>query len=101
MAERIDRQKEQDTRICRKTLGMISALLIASLLDGCGDSKQRRMMDSRVKQYPADVASVSGISQHEPWGQLIDGPGAVFGFKKALASTFQLKLEIAWAFGEK
>jgi hypothetical protein len=39
-----------------KNLGMISALLIAGLLYGCGDSKDTRMVDFRVKDYPADVA---------------------------------------------
>jgi phosphoglycerol transferase len=82
-----------------KNLGMISAFLIAGLLYGCGDSKETRMVDFRVKDYPADVASVSGISGHEPAGRWTDGASAVVQFKKALPSTFQLKLQTFAAFG--
>jgi len=82
-----------------KNLGMISALLIVGLLYGCGDSKQTLMVDFRVKDYPADVASVSGISGHEPWGRWTDGARAVLQFKKTLPSTFQLKLQTTGAFG--
>jgi phosphoglycerol transferase len=80
-------------------LSMISALLIAGLLYGCGDSKQTRMVDFREKNYPADVASVSGISGPEPWGRWTDGARAVLQFKKTLPSTFQLKLQTNVAFG--
>jgi phosphoglycerol transferase len=80
-------------------IGMISALLIAGLLYGCGDSKQTRMVDFRQKDYPADVTSVSGISIHEPWGRWTDGARAVLQFKKTLPSTFQMKLQTAWVFG--
>ena len=80
-----------------KNLGM--TLLIAGLLYGCGDSKQTRMVDFREPSYPADVASVSGISKHEPWGRWTDGALAVVQFKKTLPSTFQLKLQTTEAFG--
>jgi phosphoglycerol transferase len=82
-----------------KSIGMILALLTAGLLYGCGDSKETRMVDFRVKDYPADVASVSGISGHETAGRWTDGPRAVVQFKKPLPSTFQLKLQTFAAFG--
>ena len=82
-----------------KTLGMIWALFLAGLLYGCGDSKQTRMVDFRQETYPADVVSVSGFSLHEPWGRWTDGDRAVLQFKTQLPSTFQLKLQTAWAFG--
>jgi phosphoglycerol transferase len=82
-----------------KNVGMISALLIAGLLCGCGDAKQTLMVDFREQNYPADVASVSGISSHEPWGRWTDGAQAVLQFKKTLPSTFQLKLQTTGAFG--
>jgi phosphoglycerol transferase len=82
-----------------KNLGMISALLIAGLLYGCSDSKETRVVDFRVKDYPADVAGVSGIGAHEPWGRWTVGARAVLQFKKRLPSTFQLKLQPAGAFG--
>ena len=81
------------------TLGMMSALLIAGLLCGCGDSTQTHLVDFRQKTYSADVASVSGISHHEPWGRWTDGDRAVLQFRKPLPSTFQLKLQTASAFG--
>ena len=80
------------------TLGMMSALLIAGLLCGCGDSTQTHVVDFRQKTYSADVASVSGISHHEPWGRWTDGDRAVLQFRKPLPSTFQLKLQTASAF---
>ena len=80
-------------------LSMILALLIVSLLYGCGDSRETRMVDFRVKDYPADVASVSGIGDHESWGRWTVGDRAVLQFKKALPSTFQLKLQVTGAFG--
>ncbi len=92
-------QEEQDTNMYLKNLGMISALLIVGLLYGCGDSKQTRMVDFREKNYPADVASVSGISGHEPWGRWTDGARAVLQFKETLPSTFQLKLQTTGALG--
>ena len=82
-----------------KHLRMISALLIVGLLYGCGDSKQTRTVDFRDKNYPADVASVSGISGHESWGRWTDGAHVVLQFKKTLPSTFQLKLQTTGAFG--
>jgi phosphoglycerol transferase len=82
-----------------KNLGMISALLIVGLLYGCGDSKQTRMVDFRVKDYPADVASVSGFGDHEPGGRWTVEARAVLQFKKTLPSTFQLKLQTFSAFG--
>jgi phosphoglycerol transferase len=92
-------QEEQETRMYLTRLGMISALLIVGLLYGCGDSKQTRMVDFREKSYPADVASVSGISDHEPWGRWTVGARAVLQFKKTLPSTFQLTLQTKEAFG--
>jgi len=92
-------QEEQDTSMYLTSLGMISALLIAGLLYGCGDSKQTRMVDFREKNYPPDVARVSGIWDHEPWGRWTVGARAVLQFKKALPSTFQLKLQTIEAFG--
>jgi len=92
-------QEEQDTKMSLTKLGMISALLIASLLSGCGGSKETSVVDFRVKDYPADVASVSGISGQEPAGRWTDGPNAVVQFKKALPSTFQLKVQTFFAFG--
>ncbi len=80
-------------------LGMISALLIAGLLYGCGDSKQTRMVDFREKNYPAAVASVSGFGEHEPGGRWTVEARAVLQFKKALPATFQLKLQTFAAFG--
>ena len=80
-------------------LGMISVLLIAGLLYGCGDSQQTGKVDFREKNYPADVASVSGISGPEPWGRWTDGARAVLQFKKTLPSRFQLKLQTTGAFG--
>jgi phosphoglycerol transferase len=82
-----------------KNLGMISALLIASLLYGCGGSTDTRMVDFRSKDYPADVARVSGISGQEPAGRWTDGPIAVVQFKKTLPAAFQLKLQTFFAFG--
>ena len=82
-----------------KTLGMISALLIAGLLYGCGDSKQTRMVDFREKNYPADVPSVSGFGDHEPGGRSTVEAWAVLQFKKTLPSTFQLTLQTKEAFG--
>jgi phosphoglycerol transferase len=78
---------------------MVSALLIASLLYGCGGSKETNMIDFRVKDYPTHVASVSGISGQEPAGRWTDGPTAVIHFKKTLPPTFQLKLQTFFAFG--
>src|SRR5574342_1071079 len=91
--------EEQHTGMYLTKVGMLSALLIASLLYGCGDSRQTRMVDFRQKDYPADVASVSGISYHEPWGRWTDGDRAVVQFKRPLPSTFQLKLQTRLAFG--
>jgi phosphoglycerol transferase len=82
-----------------KNLGMISVLLIAGLLYGCGDSKQTRVVDFREKNYRADVASVSGIGGYESWGRWTVEARAVVQFKKALPSTFQLKLQTTGAFG--
>jgi phosphoglycerol transferase len=82
-----------------KCLGVISLLLIAGLLYGCGDSKQPRIVDFREKNYPADVLSVSGISGHEPGGRWTIGDRAVVRFTKPLPSAFQLKLQIFRAFG--
>ena len=93
------KQEEQGMKMYLTNLGMISALLIAGLLYGCGDSKQTLMVDFRVKDYPADVASVSGISGPEAVGRWTDGASAVVQFKKALPSTFQLKLQTFGAFG--
>jgi len=82
-----------------KALGMTSVLLVAGLLYGCGDSQRVRVVDFRQQSYPADVASVSGIAGHEPWGRWTDGTRAVLQFKKTLPSKFQLKLQTARAFG--
>lgn len=82
-----------------KNLGVISTLLIAGLLYGCGDSKPTIMVDFRVKDYPADVASVSGISGQEAVGRWTDGPRAAVKFTKPLPATFQLKLQTFAAFG--
>ncbi len=82
-----------------KTVGMIVTLMTAGLLYGCGDSKDTRMVDFRVKDYPADVASVSGVSGHEPQGRWTDGASAVVEFRKALPATFQLKVQTFGAFG--
>jgi hypothetical protein len=85
--------------IYRINLGMISALLIAGLLYGCGDSKETRMVDFREKDYPAAVASVSGIGGHELWGRWTVGTRAVVQFRKTLPSAFQLKLKAGGTFG--
>ena len=92
-------QEEQDASMYATKPGMMSALLIAGLLCGCGDSPQTHFVDFRHKNYPVDVANVSGISHHEPWGRWTDGDRAVLRFTKPLPSTFQLKLQTAWAFG--
>jgi hypothetical protein len=91
--------EEEGTKMSLTNLGMMSALLIASLLYGCGGSTDTRMIDFRAKDYPADVASVSGISGQEPGGRWTDGPNAVIQFKKPLPSAFQLKLQTLAAFG--
>ena len=88
-----------DTRMHSTTLGMTSAFLLAGLLYGCGDARQTRVVDFRQKDYPADVAAVSGISSHEAWGRWTDGDRAVLRFTQPLPSTFQLKLQTAAAFG--
>lgn len=82
-----------------KTLAMMSTLLIAGLLYGCSEPQKPRMIDFRQKAYPAEVASVSGISKQEEWGRWTDADRAVIQFKKTLPSAFQLKLQTAWAFG--
>jgi hypothetical protein len=92
-------QKEHATSMYLINLGMISVLLMAGLLYGCGDSKQTRMVDFRENSYPADVASVSGISGHEQWGRWTDAARAVLQFKKTLPPTFQLRLQTTLAFG--
>ena len=91
--------EEQDTSMYLRNLGMFSALLIAGLLYGCGDSQQTGKVDFREKNYPADVASVSGFGEHEPGGRWTVEARAVLQFKKTLPSTFQLKLQTFSAFG--
>ena len=48
--------------------------------------------------YPGFLQTVTGVSQHEPWGRWTDGKEATFKFKKKLPKKFTLELT-AQAFG--
>lgn len=55
-------------------------------------------IDFRQAGYPTFLASVSGLSAHEPWGRWSDGSPVVFQFAQPLPTRFTLILT-AHAFG--